>query len=541
MSNISRLSAYYFRWLMDCISVLMEIIIAEAVKGNRILLIVLGFMFLNIHVGCTDVQNDEEPDKPNVIYINADDLGYGDLSAYGGTKIKTPNIDRLAKEGRRFTDAHSASAVCSPSRYALITGEYPARKEFWYPIFSRDTLQVDQDKLTIADVMKEAGYSTSIIGKWHLGFGNDYPVNWNEELKPGPLELGFDYYYGIPVLNSHPPFVYVENHNVLGLDENDPLVYGEEAKTREFDEKFDIDEFGGGEAAHELYKDREVGTTLKNKAINWIKDNKENPFFLYFTPPQIHHPFTPDPQFIGTSKAGMYGDFIHELDWMIGEILNVLDEEGLAENTLLIFTSDNGAMLNRGGQTAWEAGHKMNSDLLGFKFGAWEGGHRVPFIARWPGQIPAGSESDELLSNVDILATLAALVDHSLQEGDAPDSYNMLPAITGTPEESIRDYLVISPSQRSHLSIRKGKWMYIPARGEGGFGGTEIGDHDFAGAAAHKLTGQTNSDIRDGVVRENAPDVQLYDLESDPAQKENIVNDYPEVAEELQKLLEETI
>lgn len=482
-----------------------------------------------------------ENDKPNVIVIHVDDLGYGDAGCYGAKLIKTPNIDRLAKEGRRFTDAHSASAVCSPSRYALITGQYPSRKNYWGPVFLRDRLMIDTTQMTVARVMKNAGYATSIIGKWHLGFGTEYPVDWNKELKPGPLELGFDYYFGLPVLNSHPPFVYVENHRVLGLTLEDPLVYGKEAKTRQFDEKFALNAIGGGEAAHELYKDRLVGTTLKDKAIQWIKEHKEEPFFLYFAPPQIHHPFTPSPQFIGTSKAGRYGDFIHELDWMVGEVLNTLDEEGLKDNTLVIFTSDNGGMFNRGGQDAWEAGHKLNGELLGMKFGAWEGGHRVPFITRWPGKIPAGTESKELLSNVDILATLAALVGQSLKEDEGPDSYNMLPAFTGSPDVPIRDHLVISPAFKTHLSIRKGKWMYIPAQGEGGFTETEIGQHGFAGAAAHKLTGQVNSDVENGKIKADAPPAQLYDLEADLTQKKNVYNEHPEVVAQLKALLETTI
>lgn len=484
-------------------------------------------------------QNNNKSEKPNVILINADDLGFGDVGAYGATKVRTPNMDRLANEGRMFTDAHSASAVCSPSRYSLLTGEYSARKDFWHPIFARDTLQVGLDQMTIANVMKDAGYKTSVIGKWHLGFGTEYPVDWNKDLKPGPLELGFDYYFGIPVLNSHPPFVYVENHRVLGLEEDDPIVYGKEAHTRQFDEKFDLDEVGGGEAAHKLYKDREVGKTLKNRTVKWIKENKNGPFFLYFAPPQIHHPFTPAPEFISTSEAGRYGDFIHELDWMIGEILHVLDEENLTENTLIIFTSDNGGMLNRGGQEAWEAGHRLNSDFLGFKFGAWEGGHRVPFIVRWPGNVPSGTQSDELISNVDMLATLAALANVELENGEGRDSHNVLPAFTGTPDQQIRKHLVISPNQKSHLSLRQDNWMYIPARGEGGFGGTEIGEHDFGGAAAHKLTGQVNSDILDGRIREDSPEVQLYDLESDPAQTKNIAKKHPEKVKELQNLLQE--
>lgn len=510
----------------------------KVIYAGYILVFILIFVFdtANAQIGEPTIHN-----KPNVIVIHADDVGYGDTGAYGATKIQTPNIDRLANEGRRFTDAHSASAVCSPSRYALMTGEYPARIDFWSPIFLRDTLVVEPTQTTVASVMKDAGYATGIVGKWHLGFQKEFPVDWNKELKPGPLELGFDYYFGVPVLNSHPPFVFVENHWVLGLDPDDPFVYGEQANTREWDEKFGLDAIGGAKAAHELYKDREVGSILAGKAVEWIKEQKDEPFFLYFAPPQIHHPFTPAPRFIASSSAGPYGDFIHELDWMVGQVLDALEVLGLTDNTLVIFTSDNGGMFNRGGQNAWEAGHRLNGDLLGMKFGAWEGGHRVPFLARWPGQIPAGTVSDELLSNVDILATLAGLVDRSLVEGEGPDSYNMLPAFVGSPNAPIRDYLVISPSQKTHLSIRKGKWMYIPAQGEGGFTGTEVGEHSFAGAAAHKLTKQVNSDVEDGKIKEDAPPVQLYDLEADLFQTQNVYDQYPEIAKELQALLDKLI
>jgi arylsulfatase A len=490
----------------------------------------------------TGETGDIQSENPNVIIINVDDLGFGDVSSYGATKVNTPHIDQLAREGRKFTDAHAASAVCSPSRYALITGQYPSRKKnLWGPLFLRTPMVVDTARTTVADVMKEAGYATACIGKWHLGFGTENPVDWNKELKPGPLELGFDYYFGVPVLNSHPPFVYVENHKVVGLTPEDPFVYGKRAETQEFLEKFDLNAIGGAKAAHALYDDRKVGTTLKDKAIGYIRANKDKPFFLYFATTNIHHPFTPAERFVGTSKAGRYGDFIHELDWMIGEVMNTLDEEGLTDNTLVIFTSDNGGMLNQGGQDAWTAGHKLNGELLGFKFGAWEGGHRVPFIARWPGKIPAGTESDELISNVDFLATLAALVEHPLNKDEGPDSYNMLPALLGTPNEPVRDHLIISPSRKSHLSIRKGKWMYIPAQDEGGFGGKKIGSHTFAGAAAHKLTGQVNSDIENGKVKKDAPPAQLYNLENDPTQKVNVYNEHPEVVKELRELLDNTL
>lgn len=475
--------------------------------------------------------------KPNVILINVDDLGYGDLSRYGATKVHTPNIDKLAEQGRMFTDFHSSSAVCTPSRYGLLTGRYPGRANAYHAIFLRDSLIIDTNQLTIADVMKKAGYATAIIGKWHLGFQTKKPVDWNAELKPGPLELGFDYFFGYPTVSSHPPFVYVKDHQVLGLTKGDPMVYGKHAETRWFPEKFDMDAIGGGRAAHFLYDDRMVGTTFKDSAVNYIRSHKDRPFFLYFATTHIHHPFAPAPRFIGSSKAGRYGDMIQELDWMIGEITKTLDEEGLTNNTLLIFTSDNGGMLNQGGQHAWELGHHMNGKLFGFKFDAWEGGQRVPLIIRWPGKVPAGSVSDEMFSNVDILATLAHLTGYKLKDGEGPDSFNAMEAITGEPRKPIRDYLIIHPDHKDHLAIRKGKWVYISGQGGGGFQGTVIGEHTLGGAAATLLTGRPNSDIENGKIKADAPPAQLYDLEKDPYQTTDVYYQFPDVVRELEALL----
>lgn len=388
--------------------------------------------------------------KPNVIIINVDDLGYGDIGCYGATKVKTPNIDRLASQGRSFTDAHSSSAVSTPSRYGLMTGQYPCREDIWGAIFLNQTLQIDTARTTIADVMKRSGYSTAIVGKWHLGFRTDEKMDWNKELAPGPLELGFDYYFGVPILNSHPPFVYVENHHVVGYDPNDPFVRGKRAETEEFDEKFGINSIGGATAAHRLYKDRAVATTLKDRAVQWIKEHKDSPFFLYYATTNIHHPFTPAERFVGTSEAGPYGDSIHELDWVVGEIMRTLDEDG-------------------------------------------------------------------------------------------PDSFNMLPALIGNPGKMIRDHIIICPSQKSHLSIRKGKWVYIPAQNSGGFTGKNVGDHDLGGASAFQLTHRVNSDIENARIKPDAPSVQLYNLEEDPYQTTNVYEQHPKVARRLAWILEEKI
>jgi len=486
--------------------------------------------------------------SPNVVLIFVDDLGYGDLGCYGATKVQTPNIDRLAAEGRRFTDAHSVSAVCTPSRYALLTGEYPLRanegRGVWGPAPFTSPLLIDTEKLTIADVFKKSGYDTAALGKWHLGF-KDGPNDWQEPLRPGPQDLGFDYYFGMPVVNSAPPYVYVENDRVVGNDPEDPLVLlkgnlkdatpitpiPRKAAQRS------PNRFGGAKEAHRLFNDYQVGTTLARKAVEWIEQRKEKPFFLYLATTNIHHPFTPAKRFQGTSQCGLYGDFIHELDWIVGEVLGCLEDNGLTEETLVVFTSDNGGMFNHGGQAAFEAGHRQNGELLGFKFGVWEGGHRVPFIVRWPGKVEPGTTSDQLLGNVDMLATFAAVTGQEFEPSQLGDSVNMLPALIDNPAAPIRDHLVLAPHKGSHLSIRRGKWMYIPQQGSGGFTGKKPGDHTFAGPPAASFVGSVNSDIEDGHIRKDAPPAQLYDLDADPSQKENLYNAYPEVVQELSSLL----
>ena len=517
--------------------------ILRIVSNNQFFVLTLLFGVIFLFSSNDLIAQNTNKQKPNVIYINVDDLGYGDTGVYGATKVYTPNIDKLASQGMRFTDAHTVSAVCTPSRYAFITGQYPIRaNNLSSAIFDRDSLLMNQDQFTVADVFKEQGYATGIVGKWHLGFGTKRPVDWNAELKPGPLELGFDYYFGVPVLNSHPPFVYVENHKVVGLEKEDPFVWGEEANTRPYPEKWNRgnQKIGGADKAHELYVDNKVGTTLKDTAIAYIKKHRDEPFFLYYATTNIHHPFTPAKRFLGTSEAGRYGDFIEELDWIVGEIIKTLDEENLTDNTLLILTSDNGGMLNRGGQDAFKMGHHMNGDLFGFKFDAWEGGHRIPFIIRWPGKVKPGSVSDQLISsNVDMVATFSALFNRKLKKGEAVDSYNVLPIFLGETKEEIRPEMLIAPNDLTNIGLRKGDWMYISAQGGGGFQAKYRGMHDFGGPAATVFTKEQNSDIENGKIKDDAPLAQLYNVEQDPTEKINVYNDHPEIVEELKQRIEE--
>ncbi len=454
-------------------------------------------------------------DLPNIVLIYADDLGYGDLSCYGATKLKTPHIDRLAKEGRLFTDAHSTSAVCTPSRYALLTGEYPFRVNEYSAIFCEDRLLIDTKKTTMASMLKRKGYATACVGKWHLGFGNKQKPDWNKELKPGPLEVGFDYFFGLPVVNSHPPFVYMENRRIVGLDPSDPLIYQRGGKTygKEYHKKHTSPHRGmasliGGKAAHDLYIDELVGEKLTQKALSWMNQQAQ-PFFLYYASHNVHYPITPHPYFHGKSECGLRGDFVEELDWSVGQLIAAVERFGVLENTLFVFTSDNGAVFDPASEDIQASGHTPNGALKGKKFGAWEGGHRVPFIVSWPNKIPAGTTSDALIANMDLLPTLAAITDQELTPNDARDGVNQLPLLVDVNGVSARDALLIMPHMRSHTSLRLGDWMYIPGAGDGGWTKGKPGELQR----------------------------QLYNLKEDPSQENNRIGDAPERADAMAKRL----
>ena len=489
-------------------------------------------------------------EKPNVVFILVDDLGYGDIGCYGATKLKTPNIDKLASEGRMFTDAHSASAVCSPSRYAIITGQYPylaeGGKGVWGPLPVTSGLVIDTNDLTVADIFKRKGYTTAAIGKWHLGFKTG-TNDWQEPLSPGPQDLGFDYYFGLPVVSSAPPYVYVENDHIVGGEKSDPLIYlgkGHEDEVTPITpipreaSKRNTNQFKGAVKAHKLFNPYKMGSVLTKKAVKWITENKRNPFFLYMATPLIHHPFTPGKKFQGSSQCGLYGDYIQELDWMVGELIKCLKKNDLEKNTLVIFTSDNGGMFNTGAQDAYKFGHRQNGDLLGFKFGVWEGGQRIPFIAKWPGKIKEGTKSNQLICLVDMLASFAALTGQDLSTKELANSINILPALLSDPDSMLRDELVIAPYRSSNFSLRKGKWIYIPAKGSGGFSGSKPGTHTFSGPAAATFTHHPNSDIENGKIKKDAPPAQLYDLENDVNQTTNLYYQYPEIVKEMDAILE---
>jgi arylsulfatase A-like enzyme len=424
---------------------------------------------------------------PNVLLILTDDVGYGDVGCYGATKVRTPNIDKLATQGLRFTDAHATSATCTPSRYALMTGEYPWRKKGTGVLPGDASLIIEPGRLTLPAMLKQAGYATGCVGKWHLGLGRG-ALDWNREIKPGPLEVGFDYAFIIPATGDRVPCVYVENHQVAGLDPKDPIrvnykeKVGNDPTGREHPELLKvklshghnntivngisrIGFMSGGAAAR--WKDEDMADTLTRKAVGFLEQHKDGPFFLYFATHDIHVPRVPHPRFRGTSQCGVRGDVVQQLDWCVGELMATLDRLHLAENTLVIFTSDNGPVVDDGyddGAPRDLNGHAPAGPLRGGKYSIYEGGTRVPWIARWPQQIQPGV-SNALVCQVDLLASFASLVGRQLPPEAGPDSFNVLPALLGQ-SPSGRDHVV---EHAGGLAIRQGTWKLI-ARPQAGRG-----------------------------------------------------------------------
>lgn len=410
--------------------------------------------------------------RPNILVILADDIGYGDFGCYGATKVKTPNIDKLAADGLRFTDAHAPAGTCTPTRYALLTGEYAWRRPGTGILPGTAGAIIKPGRITVASLLKQAGYATGVVGKWHLGLGT-HPTDYNSELKPGPLEIGFDYAWLLPATGDRTPCVWVENHHVVGLDPADPIQLDYSVKRGEPRSFVNgIPRIGaqkGGKAA--LWKDEDIADTLAAKAVGFIEKNKGQPFFLFFNTHDIHVPRVPHPRFKGSSDAGVRGDVIQQLDGTVGQIMQALERLKLTERTLLIVTSDNGGVLDangpdveHGGNDKTNNGHKFNGPLRGVKGSPYEGGTRVPFIARWPGRIVPGT-SDELICHVDLMASCAALTSQTIPAAAGPDSFNILPALLGEKlAKPCRDHLV---EQGGPLAIRRGPWKFVPAHKKG--------------------------------------------------------------------------
>ncbi len=430
------------------------------------------------------------PARPNIVFIMSDDVGYGDLGCYGANQVKTPHLDALARAGIRFTDAHSPAAVCTPTRFAFLTGKYAFRQPGTGIAAGNATLLIKPGTPTVPSVLKQAGYATGLVGKWHLGLGDSEP-DFNAEIKPGPLEIGFDYAFFIPATGDRVPCVFVENHRVAGLDPKDPIrvsyqgPIGNEPTGLTHPQLLKIKAdrshsqaivngvsrigyMTGGTAA--LWKDEEIADVLAQRAVAFIERQQAGtPFFLFLAPHDIHEPMVPHPRFRGTSGCGWRGDVIHQLDWTIGEVLAALERKGFTKDTLVVFTSDNGGAIKDtydDGTNHLHALQPPNGVLRGSKGALHEGGHRVPFIARWPARIPAGVDSAAAFSHTDMIATLAALIGQPLPKGAGSDAASVLPALLGEKGAAGRSQFVLQNNNGNVLALRDGDWKLI-ARGAG--------------------------------------------------------------------------
>jgi len=447
------------------------------------------------------------PVPPNIVLILADDFGYGSANCYGApeTLIRTPNLNRLAREGIRFTDASTPASVCSPTRYTLLTGRYCWRTSLKYEVLNvRAPLHIEPTRPTIASMLKGLGYRTAIVGKWHLGYQSE-KTDYTKPLRPGPQDIGFDYQFAVPSNHGDVTGVYVEGDRVAGL--RSATLYPGKYKNWKGKPQMGLD------APQRV--DVDVMPTLTAKAVAWLKQQTpDTPFFLYYAPVAVHNPVTPSAKTRGTSRVGPYGDWIHELDASVGAVLATLDEQGLADNTLVLFTSDNGGERFGDDQTAAQkAGLKPMGPLKGDKHTIWEGGFRVPYIVRWPGRVPAGAVCNEMVSLADTFATVAALVGAPMPPAaqGAEDSFNVLPAWLGQQHDSpLRPHMVLH-SADGVFAIRQGPWKWIE------------------GKPAKPKPPKARSD-------EFHP--QLYNLANDLGETEDVGEANPAVATELQALLD---
>ena len=477
-------------------------------------------------------------DRPNIVVILSDDYGYGSAGCYGADPklIRTPAIDRLAAEGRRFTDGNTTSSVCSPTRYSLLTGRYCWRTSLTHEVLGTfSPLHIEPGRVNLASLLKAKGYATAAVGKWHLGYGREnedpkWRTEYKAELSPGPLDIGFDYHFGVPSNHGDLTGVYVEDRFVYGLRSGGipsrTKLAGPAADSDDFKATYGPEDMENGKAKildldAPRRKNERVMKVLTDKATTWLEAQpKDRPFFLYFTPVAVHNPVTPDKDLAGKSAAGPYGDWIHELDASVGRILATLDKMGVAKDTLVIFTSDNGGVFKPENErllqtAAFKAGLKVNGAVRGGKHDVWEGGFKVPFIARWPGKVPAGSTAPQMVSVVDILATTAEIVGAPLpaKEVGAEDSRSFLPAlIPGAAEAKGREDLIVH-SADGVFAVRKGRWKWIE-----GIPVDEIAE----GARKARKT-------------QHRP--QLYDTVADPAETKDVSAQHPEVVAELKDLL----
>lgn len=468
---------------------------------------------------------------PNIVYILCDDLGYGDVKCFNPDgKIATPHMDKLAAEGMIFTDAHSGSSVCTPTRYGVLTGRYAWRSRLQRGVLGGLSPRlIEPGRLTVAALVKQHGYHTACIGKWHLGMdwtrveGKEvtelsiespdqvWNVEYGRPIAGGPNSLGFDYYYGISASLDMVPYTFIENDRVTllpTLDKSFPMMAGREGgQTRK------------GPAAPG-FDAADVLPTLTRKAVEYIDQRSAaahggTPFFLYLPLASPHTPIVPNPPWQGASGLNAYGDFVIETDWSIGQVVKALDKHGLAENTLLIVTSDNGCSPQARYEELLPKGHNPSYVFRGHKADIYDGGHRVPFIVRWPAKVKAGARSDRLVCLTDLLATCAELLGARLPDDAAEDSVSFVPALLGRADQPPRE-AVVHHSIDGSFAIRQGKWILAFCPGSGGWSAPRPARDDAS----------------------SLPPVQLYDLASDIGQRQNVQHAFPDVVARLTALME---
>lgn len=485
------------------------------------------FLCLTIATTCLAQTKDSKTTRPNVVLIYLDDLGYGDLSCYGATTLQTPNIDKLANGGILFKNGYATSATCTPSRYGILTGVYPWRNKDAKILPGTAPLLISTEQETIAKVFQSKGYETAVIGKWHLGLGTGN-VNWNAHISPGPNEVGFDYSHIMAATQDRVPTVYIENGNVVGLDPKDPIEVnyhknfpGEPAAIENpelLKMKWHhghnnsivngIPRIGfmkGGQSAK--WSDVDMADHFLAKATTYIKEHKNKPFFLYYALQEPHVPRTPHPRFVGKSGMGPRGDVILEADWIIGQLVASLEAEGMLENTLIVFSSDNGPVLNDGYEDdAVEklGNHDPKGGLRGGKYSLLDAGAHVPFITYWKGTIKP-KVSDALVCQMDLMASLATLIDAKTSPTDSQD---ILPVFLGKSDKG-RNSLILEANTKTLL--RKGDWLMIPP---------------YEGPAVI-----ADVQIETGMEK----DYQLYNVKKDPAQKNNVAKSNPKKLSEMVK------
>lgn len=481
--------------------------------------------------------------KPNVIVIMADDLGFGDLSCYGADSFETPEIDKLAAGGIRFTNGYCSASTCTPTRYSLLTGTYAFRTPGTGIAPPNSPAVIDPDLFTLPDVMKKAGYATAVVGKWHLGLGGDAGPDWNGELKPGPLELGFDSCFLLPTTNDRVPQVYVQNHRVLNLDPKDPLWVGKMKPSEDHPTgithrstlKMDwshghnstihngisrIGFYTGGHAAR--FRDEDLADKWVEKSVEFIKANKSNPFFLFFSSHDIHVPRIPHERFQGVTDLGFRADSIVQFDWCVGEIIKAVKESGLINNTLIVICSDNGPVMDDGYKDfALEklGDHRAAGPYTGGKYSVYEGGTRTPFITYWRG-IVKPAVSDEVVCTIDLASSLAALTAQRLPKDACLDSMNIIRALLGKEGAKGRDHLVQQNNgNNGTYALLEGDWKL----------------HRYDRKTARNVV------VEQKLANVKVPPYMLFNLKEDPTESKNVITQHPQIAERMKEHLAEII